>query len=252
MRNKYNLAMPTLSNSLSFGGGGVTSNWVAQLLAYSPIALYAADRGVYTDAGTTPATLNGDAIYQWNDQSGNGYHLTQATLAKRPTLSLTGGPNSKPIITGDGTDDLIKCLTAGVWPDDATVVAILKNTSAMLGEYFGSGHGGGEVRKHFYDDTGTRLERFSTGPVANIALNENALISFTMNGVNEEMWKNGTSVGTTAFCPASADTTLGLFATSSGNYYRAGGFPFFAIYPVLSSPNRAAIEAILNAHFAVY
>ena len=39
----------------------------------------------------TPANpVNGTAISQWNDKSGNGYHATQATAGNRPTYSLTG------------------------------------------------------------------------------------------------------------------------------------------------------------------
>jgi len=49
-------------------------------------AWYKSDTGLFKDAGVTPATANGDAIQQWNDQSGNGRHLTQVTAANRPTL----------------------------------------------------------------------------------------------------------------------------------------------------------------------
>lgn len=43
-----------------------------------------ADTGVYSDAGVTPAT-NGQTIQQWNDQSGNNNHVSQATAGNRPT-----------------------------------------------------------------------------------------------------------------------------------------------------------------------
>lgn len=39
---------------------------------------------LFTDAGTTPVASDGDLIYQANDKSGNGYHLTQPTSGKRP------------------------------------------------------------------------------------------------------------------------------------------------------------------------
>ncbi len=42
--------------------------------------------GFYTDAGVTPAVSNGDAIYQWNDTSGNERHATQPVAGRRPTL----------------------------------------------------------------------------------------------------------------------------------------------------------------------
>jgi len=54
-------------------------------------------RGTYVDAGTTLAT-DGQTIQQWNDQSGQGNHATQAGAGARPTYRLTGGSNSKPAL----------------------------------------------------------------------------------------------------------------------------------------------------------
>lgn len=47
------------------------------------------DAGVYKDAGTTPCA-DGDKVQQWNDQSGNGNHLTQTATANQPTFTATG------------------------------------------------------------------------------------------------------------------------------------------------------------------
>lgn len=45
-----------------------------------------ADKGVFSDAGTTAAT-NGQTVQQWNDQSGNNFHATQAVAASRPVFA---------------------------------------------------------------------------------------------------------------------------------------------------------------------
>lgn len=50
------------------------------------VGWYRAGVGVFSDAGTTPAN-SGDAAYQWNDQSGSGNHLTQATAGNRPVFN---------------------------------------------------------------------------------------------------------------------------------------------------------------------
>lgn len=47
--------------------------------------LLRADAGCYTDAGTT-AAKDGDLVYRWADQSGNGNHADQTTSGNRPTL----------------------------------------------------------------------------------------------------------------------------------------------------------------------
>lgn len=64
------------------------SNWTpAQLSGLK--AWYKADAGVYNDAGITPAT-NGQTVQQWNDQSGNGLNILQASTSSRPTFLSTG------------------------------------------------------------------------------------------------------------------------------------------------------------------
>ena len=68
----------------------------ASIFGTNLVAWYKADTAVYNDAGTTLAT-NGQTVQQWNDQSGHGYNLSQATSANRPTLN-TAGYNSKPAV----------------------------------------------------------------------------------------------------------------------------------------------------------
>ena len=58
------------------------------------VAHWKADAGAYNDAGTTLAT-NGQTVQQWNDQSGEGYNLSQATSADRPTYN-TNQLNGQP------------------------------------------------------------------------------------------------------------------------------------------------------------
>ena len=59
---------------------------------------------LFTDAGTTAVTADGDAVYQWNDKSGNARHVSQTTAGNRP-LYKTGVLNSKSVLRFDGTND---------------------------------------------------------------------------------------------------------------------------------------------------
>lgn len=45
------------------------------------------------DAATNPATVQGDVIAVWQDQSGNARHATQTVNANRPKLEVTDGLN---------------------------------------------------------------------------------------------------------------------------------------------------------------
>lgn len=54
--------------------------------------------------GQNNATLvDGQAISQWNDLSGNGFHVSQAVGAKQPLFRVNQTPNNKPAISFDGT-----------------------------------------------------------------------------------------------------------------------------------------------------
>jgi hypothetical protein len=62
--------------------------------AFSPSSItgllrwWKADAGTYQSAGGAAATADGDAVGQWQDQSSNLDHATQATANNKPTLKL--------------------------------------------------------------------------------------------------------------------------------------------------------------------
>jgi len=64
-----------------------------------------AGAGVFSDAGSTPA-VDTNTIQQWNDQSGNARHFSQATATNRPTYR-TSIVNGQPVIRFDGVDNFM-------------------------------------------------------------------------------------------------------------------------------------------------
>jgi hypothetical protein len=86
---------------------------------------YAADVGV---------TTNNNKVTQWNDLSGNGYHVTQADTSKAPTYSAAGGPGSRPTMTFDGTDDFMASAAHWWGSDDITVIVVYKHNNATLNQ----------------------------------------------------------------------------------------------------------------------
>ena len=89
----------------------------AQIPAGSLIWLKA-DAGVYTDAGITPAA-NGQTIQQWNDQSGNGYNVSQTTAVRKPTF-IAAASDGKPALQFSGAQ-IMSTLATVNW--NATNVA---------------------------------------------------------------------------------------------------------------------------------
>ncbi len=81
-------------------------------LSLSPTLWLKADAGAYTDAGTTLAT-DGQTVRQFNDQSGNGNHASQATAGNRP-LWIAAGQNGLPVLRFDGIDDYLDTALSAV------------------------------------------------------------------------------------------------------------------------------------------
>jgi len=81
---------------MTTGAGVNKAAWTPASLGAGLVAWYDATSGVYVDAGVTLAT-NGQTARQWNDRSGHGYNLLQATSGNRPTYQ-TGGFNSRQTV----------------------------------------------------------------------------------------------------------------------------------------------------------
>lgn len=87
-----------------------------------------ADKGVFTDAGVTPAA-NGQAVQQWNDQSGNKLHGAQAFAKYRPVLTATSF-NGFPALTFSANGTLLNA-TLDISPSinpNITVFAVASHT----------------------------------------------------------------------------------------------------------------------------
>lgn len=71
-------------------------------------ARYRADLGVYdANVGGSLITVDATGIGRWEDQSGNGYHIIQATAGNRP-LWKTNIINGRPVVRWDGSDDALR------------------------------------------------------------------------------------------------------------------------------------------------
>ena len=88
----------------------------------------------YWFAADVGVTTNNNKVTQWNDLSGNGYHVTQADTSKAPTYSATGGPGSKPTMTFDGTNDFLASAAHFWGSDDLTVFVVMKHNNATLNQ----------------------------------------------------------------------------------------------------------------------
>ena len=94
-----------------------------------PVAGYA----LWLDASDTSSiTSSGGAVSQWNDKSGNGWHVTQLTAGNKPTTGVNT-INGLNVITFDGSNDYLACTASGGdknQPGYVFVVAYFSGTPA--------------------------------------------------------------------------------------------------------------------------
>jgi hypothetical protein len=106
--------------------------------SFSPLNL--PNLKAWYDASDLSTITGGSAVSQWNDKSGNGFDLSQATSTKKPS-SGTRTLNGLNTIDYDGTNDILTAATASNWTflsdsSASTVFAVFilddTNASAFL------------------------------------------------------------------------------------------------------------------------
>lgn len=85
---------------LQKSGIPVSSNLLLHFDATNPIY-------VYTDAGVTPVSANGQSVARWRNTISNDYYQQAATPSNRPTF-MTGGLNGKSYVLFDGVNDCME------------------------------------------------------------------------------------------------------------------------------------------------
>lgn len=101
-------------------GGALTSDSLITVSA--PCAWYRSNAGCESASGV--AAADGDPVQYWLDQSGNEYHLEQASLASRPVFA-SGVRNGLPVVRFDGVEDSLRCTSfPSIDLSDCTVLIV--------------------------------------------------------------------------------------------------------------------------------
>jgi len=210
------------------------------------------DAGVFSDAGITPAVADG-TVQQWNDQSGNGNHVSEATLGARP-LFKTGILNGRSIVRFDGSNDRLSVSLSPTIGQPTTIYIVMK---VIAGAYYfyGKNDGGGS-------DYGYGI---INNPGTNITSNAGATLQYTygselftygihalfLNGGSSEIRVNGISrvignAGTSRLLPG---ITLGGAAT---NYSEVDYSEILVYDSILSLSDRISVENYLNSRYNIF
>jgi hypothetical protein len=131
-------------------------------------------------------TESGGLVSQWNDQSGNGRHLVQATEASRPAVQGDGS------ILFDGVDNHMAVATWGLFPQPITVYVLGKQvTWASVDRWFDASNASDRYTLLQFGSSG-QLQMAAgvglNGPT--LALDTYGIITTLFSGANSAIRKN--------------------------------------------------------------
>lgn len=251
--------MPILINSYRYAAGGGGGGDPVIAAANGKIYLYyKLNTGLYTDAGVTPATSNGDLIYQWSDQSGNNRHATQTTSGNRLTLSTGTQFLSQNTLRAQGGKHLILPDLSGITPSGEVFIVVKMDNDPDPGDINKTGLwnlGTNINATHFpyfdtniYDDCGASARQTITHPAINLST---GFYCYSVRSAVAD-WQNyfdnvagvitGGTGGSVTF-PAAP--TIGI---SKGNPYNMYGYiaAFVICSPALNSTERGNMYTALT------
>jgi hypothetical protein len=186
-------------------------------------------------------------VRTWYDQSGNGFHAQQATTTAQPQILLSD-TNSKPTISFDGSDDLLRA-SAALY-NQLTVFGVQRFRSTGTKIAFGYGDYRADMQIQIWSiQQGNIL-------VGSYAVNTSyALRVLSRESGNSKAFNNGVQSGTTVTTALtqSATTTLVFGNRVDLAVYTDVNFSELILYPsIVSDGTRVAIETNINSHYAIY
>ena len=232
---------------------------------------------LFTDAGSTPVSGDGDAIYQANDKSREGNNVTQSSSGNRP-LYKTGIQNGLSIGRFDGANDYLG-KSAFQFVDSVngewTVYVIAKRTKTQSDVQYvvcqdNETAWGDRVAQNIrFDGSGDNSYLTSiafdtnVGTVYSVTYSQTytdfVLIGIVCSTSQIEIYANGTATGSPTSVTGTLNTAAELF-TIGGGRINSGGTEYFGgdicevvgVSNAISESDRNSLTTYLNNKWAIY
>jgi hypothetical protein len=247
----------------------------AALSAWLPVStglqlwLDASDAGSLYDATTGGSLVAaGAAVARWEDKSGNGRHVSDAS--NQPTRQ-TAVRNGLDVIRFDGTNDILR--TTGNFPltgnAASSVFVVYRKTSNTKGSVFGWGDAGTLLGAWGYYEDGTVAalalgggNQFNTTTLANNTWAQMSVLK-TAGAINATTTtrRNGSSIAASGHSSTTPNITAQPFTVGRWSNYDLDGSSSTAfqgdigeiiIYnAALSDTDRAAVESYLMTKWGI-
>lgn len=214
---------------------------------------------VWLDANDASSlTIVSNAVSQWNDKSGTSRHLSQSTASQRPAYNATGYLSSLPLITFDGSNDILTATSGSTGIANVSMFMAMRYVTATgedLAFGFGTSGNGSAIR---YLYTTGSSQGFATwgNDVVSSSLSLDAAGSFhifevVQSGTSVSLWRDGSPdsvLPRTIVAPSNISTnTIGLGGINgSGSYYaNIAVLEAIALYEAATTTTRQLIEGYL-------
>ena len=209
-------------------------------------------------------TLNGSTVSQWDDKSGNNYHISQATASNQPAY-VTSVLNSKNIVRFDGVNDIMSNASAQPVAGSAsrTIFYVFSCNTTFTGWqyeyglYFGlaSPVDGGVIaisqELAVRVSNGYRIFNQSNDD------GSHAVISAVQDGTNVSnysMWKNGNALSATSTLSKELNIGAGIHvgAHPQISNWLDGDIAEVIVYSsALSTSDRESVESYLSNKWGI-
>lgn len=193
-------------------------------------------------------------LSRWLDQSGNGNHAAQNTLAYSP-LWIANVTNGMPAVRFDGVNDELSIPNMLSGAANAEVFIVLKPASGNPGSYQGLWRFGSSGYTYYPEPSGQINDSFASSSMHMVGKPVQALNQFHVYDVSSGngLWQariNG--VLQTSDANNTFSTSSTLYMGSAGSYYFTGDIAEVLIFNrTLGNEEREAVGRYLNSRYAL-
>jgi len=204
-------------------------------------------------ADTSTITESGGLVSQWDDKSGNGRNVVQATGANQPTTG-TNTQNGLNVITFDGARRL---RTASETTNSvATVFGVGNHTSTGLGGRFLSGFSTINYQNLLYPFSGIQTAVLFAGielngPALSVAANKYYFATWRLNGTSSQVFVQGRG-GTVGNAGANSASLATVGARGDNNLGFVGHIAeIIVVFSAVDENTRIVVENYLRNKWGV-
>lgn len=174
---------------------------------------------------TSTITSSSGAVSQWNDKSGNGYHLTQATSSAQPTTNSVT-KNGLNVLKFDGGDVMNYAGTTGIDVTNVTVVGVFEETTTVTNAGFFAIHAS---TGNDYDSSNAVVMESATSTIYFYTVRKGSNASVSGSGVTPfsvwtSVWTGSTLLARRNRNTSSTTSVTGTFGTANGGFVMGGRY----------------------------